>query len=60
MLYLGVKLPSLSKNMILFYILSGYPANTRRRPNVGLIFGQCRRRWAYFNQTLCQRLVFAG
>ena len=36
------------------------PANTRRWPNVGLMLGQRRRRWANVCPTFVQRLVFAG
>ena len=37
-----------------------YSGNMRRRPNVGLLLGQRRRRWGNSKPTLCQRLVFAG
>ena len=38
----------------------GFPAYTRRWPNVGLLLGQRRRRWANSKPTLGQRLMFAG
>ena len=37
-----------------------YPANTSRWPNVGLMLGQRRRRWANIKPTLGQHLVFEG
>ena len=36
-----------------------YPANMSRWPNVGLLLGQRRRRWAGSKPTLGQRLMFA-
>ena len=36
------------------------PENTRRWPNVGLMLGHGRRRWANIYPTLGQRLVIAG
>ena len=43
------------------YIASGSnPDNTRRWPNVGLMLGQRRRRWASVSPTLGQCFVFAG
>ena len=36
-----------------------YPANMRRLPNVRLMLGQRRRRFANINPTLGQRLLFA-
>ena len=35
-------------------------ANITRWPNVGLLFGQRRRRWVNYKPTLGQRLMFAG
>ena len=35
-------------------------ANMRRCPNVGLLLGQRRRRWANSKSTSGQRLMFAG
>ena len=37
-----------------------HTANTRRWPNVGLMLGQRRRRWASISPTVGQRIVFAG
>ena len=37
-----------------------HPANTRRWPNVGLLFGQRQRRWPNINPTLGQRSLFHG
>ena len=36
------------------------PANWRSWPNVGLLLGQCRRRWTNSKPTLYQRIMFAG
>ena len=41
-------------------IFRNIPANMRHWPNVGLLLGQRRRRWANSNPTLGQRLMFAG
>ena len=35
-----------------------YPANLKRSPNVGLLLGQRRRRWANSKSTMGQRLLF--
>ena len=43
-----------------FWIAGGLPSKHERRPNVGLLLVQRRRRWANSNPTLGQRLIFAG
>ena len=40
--------------------VSRRPASMRRRPNVGILSGQRRRRWANSEPTLCQCLMFPG
>ena len=37
-----------------------YPANMIHRPNVGVMLGQRRRRWANIGTTLGRCLTFAG
>ena len=37
-----------------------YLADTLRWPNVGLMLGQRRRRWAHINPALGQRNVYVG
>ena len=43
-----------------YIVNKAVPANKIRRPNVGLLLGHRLRRWPNINQTLGQRLFFAG
>ena len=47
-------------NGMLKAVIFDHPANMRRCPNVGLLLGQRRRRWANSKPALGQRLMFAG
>ena len=41
-------------------MISHYQVNMRRWPNVGLLLGHRRRRWANSEPTVGQRLMFTG
>ena len=42
------------------YYSNYFQANTRRRPNAGLMLAQRRRRWANISPALAQRIEFTG
>ena len=41
-------------------VREGFPPSNKHWPNVVLMLGQRRRRWASIKTTLCQRLLLAG